>query len=818
MGPPGMGPGAPLPPGISVRQYVMRSIGLLSDHRGPAFALMLLSLSITALPFIVSATFGPLLQLISQAATQGGLERVWSLQGSIYSVSDPSSLTGMQAWLATPLSFGTILIIWALALVMQSVLSFFQAWLKAGLDAGLLDTVRRRVNDHIQSLSLDFFATGRTGALMQRVLQESMSVQRMLTDALLTPVSDLIVSALALAYLLSLSWQMTIISLTLAPLTLLMFRYTSSRLQQAAQRIAMTGRDISTELEQTVSGITDIQIFNAQPQRSRRFAAASELAARAAAGMSAWITLSNSGSAVFISLSTALVLLVGIQYGAAFGLTFASVIVFVQFVPNLYGPVQRMIASYTLFNAQIPSVVGTFQLLDTKPSVRERPGARNLGQVRGHIDFEDVSFGYSPSQQVLKGLSFSIREGETVALVGGIGSGKSTIFNLLLRFLEPQSGRIMLDGQDIAEVTHRSLREQVSKLSQFPFFLKESIRENVRMARTEASDRDVETACEEAHIHDVILDPSSMPDGYGTVVDVQIPSGGQKRLIALARCLLRRPEVLLLDEPTENLDADQRHRLVDVIRGYARNRTCLVISHDMDFIGQVADRVLVLKDGRIIEDGTHAELLERGGFYRTLYDLDNAEPLVREVVASSPIATGPMASGRGPSAAPLGTFPGGEPPGAFPGGPPPGVFPGGPPPGAFPGGPPPGTFPAGPPPGAFPAGPPPGAFPGGPPPGTFPGGPPPGAFPGGPPPGALPDGPPSGAVSGGPPSGAVPEEAPGGPDRPLNRAFREAPPPGAALNRPQPPGTPSSSPSTGDPGDDGAPPGSPKTQAPPPAQ
>ena len=157
--------------------------------------------------------------------------------------------------------------------------------------------------------------------------------------------------------------------------------------------------------------------------------------------------------------------------------------------------------------------------------------------------FEDVTFGYSAGQTVLDRLSFSVAEGETVALVGGIGSGKSTVFNLLLRFLNPQQGRILLDGHDIAGVTIASLRDQVSKLAQFPFFTRDTIRENIRLARPDADDADVEEACRKAHVHSVIVDPTKMHDGYETVMDVQVPSGGQKRLIAVARCLLRGPEV-----------------------------------------------------------------------------------------------------------------------------------------------------------------------------------------------------------------------------------------------------------------------------------
>jgi len=209
---------------------------------------------------------------------------------------------------------------------------------------------------------------------------------------------------------------------------------------------------------------------------------------------------------------------------------------------------------------------------------------------------------------------------------------------------------VLVSSVAFAEVTLNSLREQVSKLSQFPFFLKDTIRENVRLGRSTASDAEVEEACRLAHIHDVIVDPQRMPGGYNTVVDVQIPSGGQKRLIALARCLLRKPEILLLDEPTENLDADQRNRLIQVIREYARERTCVVISHDLNFIAAVADRILVLDKGHVADQGTHEELIGRAGLYKTLYDLKNVDPALlrsRGETAKPPLPGTPIGGGMG---------------------------------------------------------------------------------------------------------------------------------------------------------------------------
>ena len=633
-------------PKMNAGPYLKRAIKLLNGHKGIVAVSLTLSLIMCLLPFVAAAAIGPLFKLFGQAAQSGDWSKVWSLTASFYEVSDTGAggwfpPAAIRSWLATPLSFTAIFVIWTVAIVFRNVLDIFRAWVDANLEQRLLSSLRQSVYDHIQSLSLDFFMGGQTGALMQRVLSETGTVQRLLTQVLLTPVIDVLVMIIVIGYLLALSWQMTLVLFVLAPLTLLMFRYTSGKLQAGAMGINLSARELGAELEETISGISDIQVFNAQRKRSDRFREASKVAARSTAATTAWMSLSNSGAQIFISLTTAMVMLVAILLGAKWGLTFSSAIVFMQMAPNLFTPVQRLVGSYTMYQSLVPGIVSTYELLDTKPSVVEKPGAKSLGEVHGDITFENVVFGYSPMQTVLNNISFQVKEGETIALVGGIGCGKSTIMNLILRFLDPQQGRILIEGKPISEVTLNSLREQVSKLSQFPFFLKDTIRENVRLGRSTAADKEVEEACQLAHIHDVIVDPQRMPKGYDTVVDVQIPSGGQKRLIALARCLLRKPEVLLLDEPTENLDADQRNRLIAVIREYANERTCMVISHDLNFVAAVSDRIIVIDKGRIVDQGTHEELVAHEGLYKTLYDLKNVDPSLLRTRAGGQGPAGP---------------------------------------------------------------------------------------------------------------------------------------------------------------------------------
>ncbi|MBA2340235.1 MAG: ABC transporter ATP-binding protein [Pyrinomonadaceae bacterium] len=614
---------------MSARPYIGRALKLLGKHKTVVIVSTLFTLVGALMPFLVSASFGPLIQILGRASANGDLSGVWTLTGSLYSKAGAAEAGGLTGWMATPLTFTTIFIVWGVSSVVAVLIRFVQQWMTTNMEQKLVSEIQQEVYDHTQTLSLDFFTSGQTGALMQRVLSESQGVQRLLTGVLLTPLLDVIVLFIALAYLIGLSWQMTIVAFALGPLAFLLFRFTMTKLQHAAGDMAITSRDLSAELNESIAGIADIQVFNAQARRSQRFGTVARAATSATARMFAWMHLSNTASQIYVALSTAVVLLVGIRFGTAFGLTLASLIVFVGFVPAMFAPVQRVLTSYTTYKSLVPNVVATYELLDTKPTVLEKPGAKDLGEVHGHVKFDNVVFGYTPVQRVLNGISFNIREGETVSFVGPIGCGKSTIMNLLLRFLEPQSGRITIEDKDTSEVTLNSLRNQVSKLSQFPFFLKDTIRENVRLGKENATDNEIEEACRLAHIHDVIVDPDRMPQGYDTVVDVQVPSGGQKRLIALARCLIRKPEVLLLDEPTENLDADQRNRLTQVIREYAQGedrRTCLVISHDLNFVAAVSDRIIVLKDGKVVDEGTHDELVQREGLYKTLYEMKNIDP------------------------------------------------------------------------------------------------------------------------------------------------------------------------------------------------
>jgi ABC-type multidrug transport system fused ATPase/permease subunit len=272
-------------PKMNARPFIKRAFKLLGAQKAMVGLSLLLSLIMFLLPFVAAAAFGPLIKLFGDVAKTGNWNNVWSVTGSFYDKAGAAEAGGFSIpfitdWLATPLSFTTIFIIWTCAIVLRNVMDIFRAWVDANLEQRILTGLRQKLYEHIQTLSLDFFMGGQTGALMQRVLSETTAVQRLLTQVLLTPVVDAIVLVIVISYLLALSWQMTVVLFVLAPFTVLMFRFTSGRLQQGAMGINLSSRDLGSELEETINGISDIQVFNAQPKRNDRFREASRVAAK----------------------------------------------------------------------------------------------------------------------------------------------------------------------------------------------------------------------------------------------------------------------------------------------------------------------------------------------------------------------------------------------------------------------------------------------------------------------------------------------------------------------------------------------------------
>ncbi|MBM3498507.1 MAG: ABC transporter ATP-binding protein, partial [Armatimonadetes bacterium] len=302
---------------------------------------------------------------------------------------------------------------------------------------------------------------------------------------------------------------------------------------------------------------------------------------------------------------------------------------FIGYLQMLYGPIRSLLQVHNTINQALAALARIFEITDTKPEITDAPGAEALSRIEGRVAFENLSFRYHTGEVVLQGVNLTSEPGQTVALVGRSGAGKTSIANLIPRFYDPLEGTVRVDGRDLRTVTLASLRKQIAIVLQDTFLFDDTVRENIRYGRLDATDEEVQEAATAAHAHEFIID--DLPDGYETQIGergVKL-SGGQKQRIAIARALLADPRILILDEATSSVDTEAERIIQSAVNRLVRGRTTFVIAHRLSTIVN-ADQILVLEDGQIVERGTHADLMALGGLYKEMYerqfDIPEIEP------------------------------------------------------------------------------------------------------------------------------------------------------------------------------------------------
>lgn len=510
-----------------------------------------------------------------------------------------------------------------LVFALRGFFVYGQNYLMSYVSQKVVIDLRESLFRHFQRLSISYFDRSRTGKVLSYMTNDVGALQGALAQNVIELSTESITLVGSLVAMFYLHWQLALLTLITVPLVAQAMNLFGKKLRKASGTMQQRAAEITSVLQEMIVSVRLIRLFVREDYETERFIRENDnnfTAQMKAAQLSATLT-------PVIEFLAAIAVTVIIWYGGreviSGNLTSGSLIAFLVYAVNISNPVKRLGNVYGNIQRAVAAADRVFEVLDTMPEIADAPNAIELPPVKGYVEFDAVTFEYRDGEPALRNLSIAVPPGQVLAIVGPSGAGKSTIANLLPRFYDPQAGVIRIDGMDIRSVTIRSLREQIAMVPQDTILFSASIYENILYGKLDANPEDVVDAAKAANAHEFIL---QLPDGYDTQIGergCQL-SGGQRQRIAIARAILKDPRILILDEATSALDAESERLVQDALDKLMVGRTTFVIAHRLSTI-QRADKILVMEKGRMIECGSHADLLDSGGLYCKLYSLQTDE-------------------------------------------------------------------------------------------------------------------------------------------------------------------------------------------------